>query len=188
MSGDGARVRIRRATPADAAPIAAVDVAAWHSTYRGMIADEHIEARTVERRTERWGEILRGDGSVAMVAEEERDGGPIVIGFVQGGSNRATAPPFDTFDAELNGLYLLGTHQRSGIGRRLVGELADALAELGHRSLILWVLVENERARRFYENLGGRLIGEADFEIDGVAYPDAAYAWDDVRDLARRLA
>ncbi|MFL1376901.1 MULTISPECIES: hypothetical protein [unclassified Nocardiopsis] len=41
-------VRIRRATPADAPAIAAVNAASRHAAYRGLIAREHPESPVPE--------------------------------------------------------------------------------------------------------------------------------------------
>jgi GNAT superfamily N-acetyltransferase len=170
---------LRRAVPDDAAAIAEVQVASWHTTYRGLIADETLDGLSVAARTERWGDILRREGRVTVVAEAERDGGRGIVGFVEGGPNRILIPPFDAFSAEMNGLYLLASHQRLGLGRRLVRALSAALLELGHSSLIVWVL-ETNPARGFYERLGGRFVGAHEIAIDGRPYPDVAYGWDDI--------
>jgi GNAT superfamily N-acetyltransferase len=175
-------IAIRPAAVDDAAAIAAVQVASWHTTYRGLIADEAIDALSVEARTARWREILGREGCAAFVAQA--DGA--VVGFAEGGSNRATEPPFSAFSGELNALYLLATHQRGGTGTRLVRAFAAALLRLGHPSMIVWVL-ENNPARAFYEALGGRLAGAARIDIDGVGYSDVAYGWDDLKELLRRL-
>jgi GNAT superfamily N-acetyltransferase len=169
-------IRVRRATPDDAAAIAEVQVASWRTTYRGMIADDYLDRLSVATRTQRWGEILRNTPRIAFVAERE-DG--TAVGFADGGPNRTTNPPFDAFSAELDAIYLLAPHQRGGIGRRLVGAIAGALLELGHTSMLVWVLEKNP-ARGFYEALGGRFVGAAEIGIDGVKYPDVAYGWDDL--------
>jgi GNAT superfamily N-acetyltransferase len=177
---------IRRATPEDAEAIAAVIVSSWRTTYRSLIADAAIDGRTVEKQAPKWRERLARDGCVAHVAEVEIDGAPGVVGFAEGGPNRWTEPPFDAFDGELNALYLLQTHQRGGLGRHLVRAHAVGLLELGHRSMIVWVLDRNP-ARAFYERVGGRFVGTAEIVIEGSPYPDVAYAWDDLHALIDRL-
>lgn len=173
---------LRRATSGDASAIAGVQVASWHTTYRGLVADETLDGLSVAVRTERWRDILAREGRVTFVAEAELDGGRGIVGFVEGGPNRILRPPLDAFSGEMNGLYLLASHQRLGLGRRLVRALAAALVELGHSSMLVWVL-ETNPARAFYERLGGRLVGAHEIEIDGRTYPDVAYGWDDLASL-----
>jgi ribosomal protein S18 acetylase RimI-like enzyme len=184
---DAPSTLVRAATPEDAPGIAAVAVASWRTTYRGLIADETIDGRTVETQAPRWRETLSRDGCVAVVAEAEDGGGRTIVGFAQGGRNRATRPPFDAWDGELNAIYLLKAHQGGGAGRRLVRAFSAALLEHGFTSMIVWVLDRNLAARAFYERLGGRYVGAAEITIEGVAYPDVAYAWDRLDALLQRL-
>ncbi|HEX6747119.1 MAG TPA: GNAT family N-acetyltransferase [Longimicrobium sp.] len=175
-------VRVRPATPDDAAEIAHVQVASWRSAYRGLIADATLDALDEGRRTDAWSEAMAQPYHVAVVAEVDGE----VVGFADGGPNRAGEPPFGAFTGELNAIYLLPTHQRAGIGKRLVRAFVDALRAQGHASMIVWVL-ETNPARAFYEALGGRLVGAAEVVIGGERYPDVAYGWDDLDALARRL-
>ena len=175
-------VRIRPATVEDAAGIAEVQVATWRTAFRGVVADRALERLSVEGRMERWSGILSGDGRTAFVAEAE--GG--VVGFVDGGTNRDTAPPFDAFSGELRAIYVLDAHQRGGTGRRLVRALVDWLLQAGHRSMLVWTL-EASPFRAFYEGLGGRRVGSKEVEIDEVPYVGIAYGWDDLTALRQGL-
>jgi RimJ/RimL family protein N-acetyltransferase len=50
------------------------------------------------------------------------------------------------------------------------------LRELGHRDVILWVLEENPRARRFYDAAGWQLDGaRRPIEVLGVSVPEVRY-------------
>ena len=80
----------------------------------------------------------------------------------------------------LETLYVLPSRQGEGIGRRLVGAIAGRLAEIGVPSMLLWVLMENKTARRFYETLGGTLLGEGSFELGGTELSEVAYGWKDL--------
>ena len=61
--------------------------------------------------------------------------------------------------------------------------LANSLHARGFKSLCLWVLEENANARRFYERLGGALVGEK-VEVDGgYEFNEVAYGWTDLTAL-----
>jgi GNAT superfamily N-acetyltransferase len=182
----GGPVRIRPATEDDAAGIAQVQVATWRTAFRGIVADRALERLDVERRTERWREIVAREGDLAFVAEADRGGHPAVVGFIDGGANRDTEPPFDAFSGELYAIYVLDSHQRGGTGTRLVCALVDALLDRGHGSMLVWTL-EASPFRAFYERLGGRLVGSKEVEIDEEPYVGVAYAWDDLEALSLRL-
>ena len=84
---------------------------------------------------------------------------------------------------ELYALYLLSEHQRAGIGRRLFGSVARALAAGGSTSLLAWVLTRNP-SRRFYEAAGGQLLGSQEIEIGGARLEEVAYGWLDIESIA----
>ena len=185
MSGSPS-VSIRPATMDDAAGISAVQVATWRTAFRGIVADGTLERMREVQRAERWREVLAGDGRTAFVAEAEDDGGRAVVGFLDGGANRYTEPPYDAFSGELRAIYVLDSHQRGGTGTRLVRALVDWLLDAGHRSMIVWTL-EASPFRAFYEGLGGRLVGSREVKIDEVPYVGIAYGWDDLAALRQRL-
>lgn len=60
---------------------------------------------------------------------------------------------------ELYALYLLPTWWSAGVGRALMTSVLDALRGDRYRRVVLWVLADNARARRFY--------GRAGFTVDG---------------------
>ena len=179
-------IRVRSAAVEDAAGIARVQVATWRTAFRGIVADRALERLDVERRTERWREIVAREGDLAFVAEGDRGGSPGVVGFIDGGANRDTEPPFDAFGGELYAIYVLQSHQRGGTGTRLVRALVDALLEAGHGSMLVWTF-EASPFRAFYEGLGGRRVGTKEIEIDEVPYVVVAYGWDDLGALRLRL-
>jgi GNAT superfamily N-acetyltransferase len=59
----------------------------------------------------------------------------------------------------LYALYLLPAWWSAGVGRALMTSVLDALRGDRYRRVVLWVLADNARARRFYERAG--------FTIDG---------------------
>ena len=51
---------------------------------------------------------------------------------------------------ELQALYVDPSSWGAGIGRTLIEESRSRLGQLGFTTAVLWVVVGNERARRFY--------------------------------------
>jgi hypothetical protein len=47
-------------------------------------------------------------------------------------------------------------------------------------------LAANAPARRFYEAIGGRLVGERLFDEEGVMLPEVVYEWADIQLLATK--
>jgi ribosomal protein S18 acetylase RimI-like enzyme len=181
MSEHAPRIKIREATPDDAAGVARVHVISSRATYLGLLPEVTLSEMTYRKRTVNWSKTLedRSGGEFVFVAER----GGEVVGFASGGPERGGDADFD---GELYAVYLLPEHQRRGAGRRLVLAVAERLARLGFRSLMLWVLADNP-ACRFYEALGGARIRATEIEGDGRALTKVAYGWADIEALIERL-
>ena len=170
MVGPTQLMNVRRAQVADAPAIARVHVAAWRSTYRGLLADEFLDSLDELNYTERWGRILAEGTSRIYVAS----GGDDIVGFASGGRERAGE---DGFDGELYAIYVVREAQRLGHGRRLVEAVVAGLRELGLEDMIVWVLRDNAGARRFYERLGGVYVREQPITIGSTLLQEVSYGW-----------
>ena len=168
---------IRAAELNDAAEIARVHVAAWRSTYRGLLADDFLASLSETGYTDRWRRVI-GDGASRVFVVEEPEG---VIGFASGGRERAGE---SGFGGELYAIYIVEGSQRRGHGRELVRAVADALREKGLRDMIVWVLRDNTPAREFYERLGGTYVRSQPITIGTDTLEEVSYGWrrlDDIR-------
>ena len=168
---------IRAAELNDAAEIARVHVAAWRSTYRGLLADDFLASLSETGYTDRWRRVI-GDGASRVFVVEEPEG---VIGFASGGRERAGE---SGFGGELYAIYIVEGSQRRGHGRELVRAVADALREKGLRDMIVWVLRDNTPAREFYERLGGTYVRSQPITLGTDTLEEVSYGWrrlDDIR-------
>src|SRR5712692_6667378 len=97
---------IRRALQDDAAAIARVHVAAWRSSYRGLLADEFLDSLSEAGYTDRWRRVIADGGSRVFVVEE-----PVgtIVGFASGGGERAGERGFE---GELYAIYIVAGSQR----------------------------------------------------------------------------
>ena len=148
---------IRRATCEDAAAVAVVQVRSSAWAYAGLLPQrEPIEAR-VARRTLVWREQLAEDGPRQTFVAERDD---VVVGFVTVG------PAEDETLAGIGQLFAIYVEPEAvggGVGRALMDEAVGALRGFGEA--LLWVLEENERARRFYERGGWSVDGARHDEV-----------------------
>jgi len=55
---------------------------------------------------------------------------------------------------ELYTLYVAPAHWSTGAGRALTDAALDGLRAAGYQRVVLWTLIENARARRFYDKAG----------------------------------
>jgi ribosomal protein S18 acetylase RimI-like enzyme len=136
---------LRPARPEDAPALAEVHVASWRDAYAGLVPPEALASFTVERRTERWAAMLaEPDGRVCVLAE--LDGR--VAGF------HVCSRPDPAGVAELSGLYVHPRALSRGVGSALLADCLARLRRAGARTIELWVLEGNARARAFYERHG----------------------------------
>jgi GNAT superfamily N-acetyltransferase len=142
---------VRLAVPADADGIAQVHVASWQSAYAGLVPATVIASRTIEKRRERWSQLLSEpeDPYVRTWVLTDND---VVVGFAH------TAPCRDDDRTglqhwELVAIYLQEDQWGRGRGR-LLCETALRDAPRAGTDISLWALDTNERAIRFYESMG----------------------------------
>ena len=163
-------IEIRLGSVADADAIAHVRRQSWFAAYEGIIA-----APIVDRVT--------AVGSRATAPPPYRRtlvavGGdhPAVVGYASFGPERTVPtafpaqPPPDNgrptpaghltpagragHVGELYALYVTPAWWSTGTGRALMGSVLAALEAERYRRVVLWVLADNARARRFYERAG----------------------------------
>lgn len=169
------RVQIREASPDDAAGIARVHVDTWQSAYKGIVPDDFLARLSYEVREASWKSGLSNPGNpwFVYVAQDSETGQ--VVGFASGGPIREPVVP--GYEGELGALYVLQERQGQGIGKSLVRAVASRLRDMDVRSMMLWVLSDNEPARRFYEVIGGVKVADNLFEMGGAMLGEVAYGW-----------
>ena len=165
------RWRIRRADVTDAPKIAAAHLRSWEDAYSDLLPEEEFDKRPLEHRTQEWTDRLENEDFIVSIAESGGD----VLGF----SGVCSAPPHDAGDGptgELAFLYLVKEAWGEGLGRKLHDVAVDCLARRDFTSAVLWVLRDNDSARRFYETNGWRADGGAKDCFGGANAPAVRYA------------
>ncbi|MER6089960.1 GNAT family N-acetyltransferase [Streptomyces bluensis] len=167
-----ARLRIREMTLADCRAVAEIRIGGWRTAYAGMIPQAYLDRLDVDADAERRRGHLEKRNAEVVNLVAERHGG--VVGWACHGPYREGEVRTD--DAELYAVYVRPGHFSTGVGRALLRESAQRCAIAGHERMLLWVLKDNVRARRFYESHGFTPDGaEEPFEVDGVAVPEVRY-------------
>lgn len=167
-------VVIRPGRPDDAAAIAAVHVASWRSTYRGIVPDHVLDSLSVGQRTEHWQQTLSAgsarQGIFVFVAEDDRE----IVGFVSGGPEREGD---EEFDGEVYAFYLRDDQQGRGLGRQLFEIAVERLRAGGHRGMLIWALAANP-AGGFYQHMGGRACRQQTVQMGRKTLRETGYGWD----------
>jgi ribosomal protein S18 acetylase RimI-like enzyme len=165
------------AGPGDAAGLARVHVQSWRETYPGLLPADYLQRMNVPLYARRWRhQLTRARHTELVLVAEGPDG---LIGYCAGAFDKAASPR-----AEIFTLYLLSRVQGLGLGRRLLETAACVFRGQGAASLVLWVLADNERARRFYAHLGGEPVAERAVRGWGGGLTEIRYDWCDIGALA----
>jgi ribosomal protein S18 acetylase RimI-like enzyme len=161
-------VKIRAGSAADAAQIAAVQRETWFAAYADIIAAEVIDRVTVPDDGARVRQSFRTRPRQRMlVATDSGAAGPgtgEVVGYAAYGPETdvlnapwphpLTADGANGHVAELYALYVRPSSWSTGTGRALMERVLARTGAAGYQAIVLWVLRDNQRARRFYERAG----------------------------------
>ncbi|GAB2459619.1 hypothetical protein GCM10027265_06000 [Jatrophihabitans fulvus] len=97
-----------------------------------------------------------------------------MLGFAAFGANRDDDA--DPGTGELHAIYVDPAAWSTGVGRALMAAAVGGLRAHGDRAAILWVLVGNERAERFYSRAGWQPDGAAKQDtLAGTAVTERRY-------------
>lgn len=147
-------MQIRKAEPEDALEVARVHVRAWQAAYRGLLPEEYLAGLRAEDRAARYDfattDVKKPQTLVALESGT-------IVGFA------TTSPSRDedlSESGELGALYVDPERWGCGVGRRLMEAAREQLAGQGFTDALLWVLVGNERAERFYRVDGWKADGQ----------------------------
>jgi ribosomal protein S18 acetylase RimI-like enzyme len=164
-------IEIRAASAADEPAITQIRQETWLTAYAQIIDPEIIGRVTAPgaRPTAAPGADRASVVAVTPPAEAPAEA-RVIVGYASYGPERsvaAAAPAGSDGEpggltpaglagdvGELYTLYVVPAHWSTGVGRALTEAALDGLRAAGYRRVVLWTLVENARARRFYDKAG----------------------------------
>src|SRR5690348_17989908 len=125
-------ITIRRARASDAIAIGAVHVAAWRSTYPGILPDDFLARLSVPRQAAHYDAAIRSSTGVFVAAASGTDvppgSGARIIGFATAGRARGGEFAPRLGEGEVETLYVLDDWRERGVGRKLLRGAAAHLA------------------------------------------------------------
>lgn len=152
MSSPNADVSVRVAWAEDAAAIAAVQVAAFHEAYDGLLPAAELETMAPDAVAEAWHASLArpGDARNRVLVALERNR---VVGFaITSPSADPDADPVS--DGEIREFTVAPGERRGGHGSRLLQACADTLAADRFTRVTTWVTSTDDALREFLTSAG----------------------------------
>jgi ribosomal protein S18 acetylase RimI-like enzyme len=160
---------IREAVADDIPKLSALHVKAWAETYWAV-----KKPPTYEIREYQWKELFKViDGNWFCLVVEDSNSN--LVGFAKG--VRYNHSDLPGYAGELNKIYLLQTHQRIGLGKRLLCAVASRFISMGITNMVLFGVAENPSIY-FHEAMGGERLYAENGEFHG------GFAWKDLHKLA----
>lgn len=161
---------IRTANEFDAEAIALVHVLSWQKMYQNFIPEHYLKNLSVVERKQLWYELISMGVKILVIENNEQ-----IVGFASVCQYRAVEA--DQTHGEISAIYLHPDFWRKGLGTRLSHAALLELKQMGFNEIFLWVLEENNQARRFYESIGFSSTNSVKSEeyVNGVILEDVLY-------------
>lgn len=169
---------IRNPDIGQAGALAKVHVQSWQETYAGILPQAYLDRLCWQDREAMWrAAIANPDRHVAAAFDNED-----VVAV-------SLAGPTTEFDATFAGgqiyvIYVLRSHQRHGLGRKLIAGAAEYWRSGGGDKLGLLVLTANRGACSFYETLGARAVLTQNCTVAETPVEETLYVFEDLVKLS----
>ena len=153
---------IRIAEAADAEALAGLGAETFRDTFGHLYPVEDLTAFLEEAHSPAaWSRLLANPGHRTWMAEV----GTQPVAYAVAGPCKLPHPEVAAGSGELQRIYVLRSHQGSGLGKVLFEEATAWLEAEGRRPLWIGVYSENHRAQKLYLSRGFSLVGEYEFAV-----------------------
>ncbi len=143
---------IRKASTADIPNISQVLAESWRVAYQGIVDAAYLS----QISDDRWVESLEGNLPSGQTEVLVACCGPQIIGAVLMQPSRMPQYPED---GEITAIYLHPNWLGKGVGQSLMDKALSHLREKGFAYVVLDVLRDNQKAKRFYLKNGFAFTG-----------------------------
>ena len=121
----------------------------WKYAYKDIIPQDYLDSIP----TGRWANSINKIGMNNLVVIENG----LIIGTASFCKSRWEQ--YSNY-GEIVSIYFLPAYMGKGYGKHLLKKCVEELNGLGYNNILLWVLENNQRARRFYEKNGFTCSGD----------------------------
>lgn len=142
-------LRIRFASPNELMDVVHVHLNTWKESYRDYIDEDSIQKMTQISQERLDGMRSKIEKNLVYVAELDDK----IVGFA------TLANEIQEGVTEIKQLYVAPSHQRLGIGQKLLKHIFSDLYRQGCQKVVLWTLKNYEKSNSFYHKNGGQLTG-----------------------------
>jgi GNAT superfamily N-acetyltransferase/predicted Zn-dependent protease with MMP-like domain len=186
MSINNNEISIRGAKSSDMEQLGRIMSSGYHSSYEGILDARYLKSITDSSAAEMMKAFWLNPGAEVLVAVRERIAGTAqdhsgdaspdeVLGFASG------APSAEVLGAfSLEKMFVREDAHGSGIDRDLVLAMGRLAAGQGYPQMTVDVYRGDDRAERFYNELGAKRAKEYYLTIEGFPVASKLLIWDDI--------
>lgn len=148
--------------------MAEIKVSGWRNAYDNIVSSKYLYKLDVEEQTKRYIASFDEYKDLVLVAVK----GDEILGY------SCFAKEHEKYSSELISLYIKPTMLNKGIGSCLFKETAKLLYEQNKNNMIVWCFKDNLSARKFYEDMGGKVVEEKEVKIGEEDGKEVGYFFD----------
>ena len=166
--------KIVKASIKDIKNIAALIKAGWNSAYIGLIPDEYLKNMNEEELVKRWKANIEKKQDIYVYEINNKLMGVVKFGKTENLSEENMG--------EIMVLYVQPKSKRNGIGTYLFRFAQNKLKKKKYKKMIVWCLKGNIEGTNFYKKMGGKYIGDRDFEIRGLKIKEEGFFYNLIKE------
>ena len=169
-------IHIRNAQLEDCPGLARVQVDSYRTAYASLFPESYLAQFTYEEQEQDWRDWVatHPDDLLLVAGSDDKVSGYLLA--------RAQPDIYPGYDAEILAMHVRQAEQGRGIGSQLLKAAVKALEGGGCRSVMLWTLQDNPVCR-WYERLGGKVLGEKRNLVEDWEIVEIAYGWETISSL-----
>lgn len=160
---------IRKNRLEDQEQMAHIKIDGWRNAYDNIVSSKYLKQLNYEKQTERYIASFEEYKDLVLVAVKDDE----VLGY-----SCFDIKENDKYDSELISLYIKPEYLNKGIGSSLFKETGKLLYEQNNKNMIVWCFKDNENAKKFYKDLGGKVVEEKIVKIGDDTYEELGYYFD----------
>lgn len=162
-------MNIVKAEIEDSINIAKIIKSGWNSAYKGLIDDDFLINMNEEKMAEGWKDNIERNQNIYVYRKEKE-----ILGIIKFGKAEDTSL-VDT--GEIYVLYVKPEEKRKGIGSKLLSFAKNELLKQGYKKMIVWCLKGNVQGSNFYKKMGGKYIGNRNYELKGLKVEEEGFLY-----------
>lgn len=167
---------IRNIKKEDIPQVVDIQILGWQTAYKGIIDDTFLNSMDRDERIEMRNKDYNQNGFI--VAEYNNE----ILAFSRYIDNNSFSPQTPDIDCEITALYTKPNLKGKGIGTKIFNYIINEFKQLNKEKMIIWCLKENYPARKFYEKMGGTIIGEKTINFGNKDYMEVGFLYN-IKDL-----